>query len=64
MSNERVQRIATPAWSKRRWAGKGRAVGGGWSENGGPTSDPLEDGPTGGFYYMDDQLPWYSFVHK
>ncbi|WP_348621038.1 hypothetical protein [Paenibacillus polymyxa] len=38
--------------------GKGRAVGGGWSENGGPTSDPPEDDPTGGFYYMDDQLPW------
>lgn len=91
LSNERVQRFATPAYAASKaalnmltayWAQKNSGtnlkinsvhpglvktqMGGEKAElsveDGAKTAVRLatlqEDGPTGGFYYMDDQLPW------
>ncbi|AUS29349.1 SDR family oxidoreductase [Paenibacillus polymyxa] len=91
LTNERVQRLATPAYAASKaalnmltayWAQKNSGthlkvnsvhpglvktqMGGQKAElsveDGAKTAVRLatlpEDGPTGGFYYMDDQLPW------
>lgn len=54
LSNELAQRIATPAY----FASKAELS----AEDGAKTTVRIatlpEDGPTGGFYYLDQQLPW------